>query len=49
MAGNLPGYEEALRAMYAKRADGFEEATSGWPEDVRAHAAALVRAAMAEG
>lgn len=37
MAGNLPHYEEALRALYAKQKDRFLEFISPWPEDIRAH------------
>lgn len=41
MAGNLPGYEEALRALYRKDAKGFAAHAEGWPRDVRRHAEAL--------
>ncbi|KYG68726.1 hypothetical protein AZI87_05710 [Bdellovibrio bacteriovorus] len=37
MAGDLPDYEEALRALYAKDAEKFKKLISKWPEDVRAH------------
>lgn len=41
MAGNLPNYEEALRALFGGQVAVFEQAMSGWPEDVRAHALRL--------
>jgi hypothetical protein len=36
MAGNLPGFEEASRALYARNADRLAAITSGWPRDIRA-------------
>jgi len=41
MAGNLPGFEEATRALFANDARGFDQHVSTWPEDVRAHATRL--------
>ncbi len=38
LAGNLPGYEEASRALYARNFEKFEELMAEWPEDVRRHA-----------
>jgi len=35
MAGDLPGYEEVLRAFYAKREEQFLERIADWPKDVR--------------
>ncbi len=37
MAGNLPGYEEACRALFAKDYARFTERIAAWPEDVRLH------------
>ncbi len=37
LAGDLPGYEEALRALYAGDRDGFEQGLRGWPEDVASY------------
>jgi hypothetical protein len=37
MAGNLPNFEEASRALYAKDWPRFEELIGGWPEDIRGH------------
>ena len=47
MAGNEPGYEEALRALFAGEDGRLEALTKEWPEDVRAHA--LMLAARARG
>lgn len=41
MAGNLPGYEEATRALFAADVARFEECIAAWPEDVREHASLL--------
>jgi len=35
LAGNLPRYEEASRALWARETARFEEAIRDWPEDVR--------------
>ena len=35
MAGDLPGYEEATRRLFAGDAEGFCAVTAEWPEDVR--------------
>ncbi|MCW1430612.1 DUF2239 family protein [Novosphingobium sp. JCM 18896] len=41
MAGDRPGYEEAMRALYAGDRVRFDELAEGWPEAVRDHGAAL--------
>jgi hypothetical protein len=46
MAGNLPGYEEASRALYARNKKRFDEFIRGWPKDIRLHAQRLVRGAL---
>jgi len=38
MAGNLPGFEEAVRAMFASDRRRFEQELTTWPEDIRAYA-----------
>jgi hypothetical protein len=43
LAGNLPGYEAALRALYARDRAVFTERVSKWPADVREHILALSR------
>jgi hypothetical protein len=47
LAGDLPGYEEALRALYADDRARFTAETAGWPEDVRLYAERLGFAARA--
>jgi hypothetical protein len=37
LAGDLPGYEEALRAFYAGDGLAFEARVSAWPHDVRGY------------
>ena len=41
MAGDRPGYEEAIRALYAGDRARVEELGAAWPEAVLAHALAL--------
>lgn len=48
MAGDLPGYEEAARALFAKDRLGFERHIAAWPDDVRAYATKLAEAALRE-
>src|SRR5450830_6314 len=35
MAGNLPGFEEVSRALFAHDGDRFHQLTEAWPVDVR--------------
>lgn len=49
IAGNLPGYEDALRALYRADAEGFNGAVQAWPRDVREYAAGLAAAAFTGG
>lgn len=37
MAGNSPGYEEALRALFAGDSERFNGLIAAWPLDVREH------------
>lgn len=37
MAGNLPDYEEALRALYAQDGAAFYRRIAAWPDDLRSH------------
>ncbi|BEU20031.1 DUF2239 family protein [Paraburkholderia sp. 22B1P] len=46
MAGDLAGYEEATRALYANDATRFEAMTVAWPVDVRDHARKLAKRAL---
>lgn len=41
MAGDLPGFEEATRALYAKQHGRLREIIAGWPADLRDHAIQL--------
>jgi hypothetical protein len=41
VAGNEPGFEEALRALYAGDGVRFALFTETWPPDVRTHARRL--------
>jgi hypothetical protein len=46
MAGNLPGFEEAARALFARKKDRFKEfekLASVWPRDIRRHASKLMK------
>lgn len=46
LAGNEAGYEEAVRALFAGSAEGFDRHTAGWPADVRQHALRLASEAL---
>lgn len=46
MAGDRPGYEEALRSLYAQDREGFERRARRWPSDIRKHAARLASASF---
>ncbi len=37
LAGDLPGFEEATRALFAGNGDRFADLISDWPQDVRDH------------
>jgi len=37
VAGNLPGFEETSRALFAGNRERFEVLIASWPEDVRTH------------
>jgi hypothetical protein len=46
MAGDLPGFEEATRSLFAKDRAGFERHVAPWPGDVGAYAAKLAEPAL---
>lgn len=46
IAGGLPGFEEASRALFAHDAGAFGERIQAWPNDVRAHLDWLSRGAF---
>lgn len=41
IAGDMPGYEEAIRALFASERETFNSHISTWPFDVREHASLL--------
>jgi uncharacterized protein len=45
LAGDLPGYEEAIRALFADDPDAFAERMAAWPPDLTAYALQLAQAA----
>ncbi len=45
MAGNLPGFEEASRALYRKHKEKFEQSIADWPVDIRDHVKQLAEGA----
>jgi hypothetical protein len=47
MAGDAPGYEEAMRALFAGDQARFEALTEPWPADVGEHARRLAAASFA--
>ncbi|MEO8113736.1 MAG: DUF2239 family protein, partial [Phenylobacterium sp.] len=44
LAGDLPGYEEAIRALYAGDQARFTEVVSAWPDDVSGYVIRLAAA-----
>lgn len=44
IAGDMAGYEEAMRALFKGDTDGFTACMTDWPKDVRAHALTLLEA-----
>jgi hypothetical protein len=46
MGGDLPGYEEALRALFAGERQRFEGLLASWPGDIREHALRLATEAF---
>jgi uncharacterized protein len=42
IAGNLPGFEEATRALFANNPERLEELIRGWPDDIRTHVMRLI-------
>ena len=49
MAGDLEGFEDAIRALYRSEYGELRGILSGWPADVASHALALVDAAERDG
>lgn len=48
IAGNLPGFEEASRALFAGDLEKFTREMANWPADIRAHACELAGSATDE-
>lgn len=46
IAGNLPQFEEATRALFGGKADTFASVIAAWPQDVAAHAQRLADGAF---
>jgi hypothetical protein len=46
IAGNEPGYEESLRALFGGQRERFEQMSEPWPPDVRAYARRLAAPAF---
>lgn len=46
MAGNQPGFEEAIRALYACNQNRFDQVVENWPADIRDHSQELAIAAF---
>jgi hypothetical protein len=46
MAGNLPGYEEVTRALYARDRERVGELVNAWPSDIRSHFEQMVQDAI---
>lgn len=46
MAGDLPDYEEALRALYAGDEKSFEKRIADWPADIKKHTSKLAKNAF---
>jgi len=46
MAGDIAGFEEAVRALYARDKAGFDQETAAWPVDIRDRARGFAEAAL---
>lgn len=46
MAGDMPGFEEASRALFASDGSAFAQRIDAWPTDIRAHATSLAAIAF---
>lgn len=46
IAGNEPGFEEALRCLFADKREEFDQIVEPWPIDVREHAKKLAAVAF---
>ncbi|MBL8139327.1 MAG: DUF2239 family protein [Acidobacteria bacterium] len=48
LAGDLPGFEDAIRALFTGDPARFDEHTRAWPRDVRTYARQLAAPALGE-
>ena len=46
MAGNMPGFEEAIRGLFAGNFDHFRGSIQSWPADIREYALRLAEASF---
>ena len=46
MAGNFPGFEEAIRALFAGDSERFDNLVASWSADIRDHARKLAEGAF---
>jgi hypothetical protein len=46
MAGNMPGFEEAIRGLFAGNIDHFRASTQSWHPDIREYALRLAEASF---
>jgi hypothetical protein len=46
MAGDLPNYEEALRALYAGEGKRFEKMVAEWPKDIQVYVLDLAKSSF---
>lgn len=46
LAGNIPGFEEAIRALFAGNSERFDALIDSWPPDIRDYARKLSTAAF---
>ncbi len=49
IGGNLPGFEEAMRALFAGDDVGFEARIEGWPDDIAAQTRTYAAEAFGAG
>jgi hypothetical protein len=49
LAGDLPGFEETARALFAGNEAAFAARIAIWPQDVKAYASRLAQGAFTEG
>jgi uncharacterized protein len=48
MAGDLPGFEDASRALFAEDSNALAARTAAWPDDIRGYMLELVRPTTAD-